>query len=288
MKRAYVDEPIQDAEIVSAELPEYIVGIDMSVRSPAVCIYHCAKHTFHIYAWDKKRAGTMVLHNGHTTLNICVFPERVDMDVDGDAAGNRSRDTSLMPDVERRSRRNRAVVRRVIQAAVEHAHVPAWGEERLVHVVMEGYAYSKHSSSTSVLCELGGCLREQIWTHTHWRMYEWTPSHVKKAFTGRGNANKADMCHRMNQVWQTMCFDDVTNPWNDMVDAYAVVMTHLKTIETAAVPLMTPVVMKSSSSLTMTTTKKKTKKKKKSSSSSSSPPKAIMKKKGVEMPPSFL
>ena len=60
-------------------------------------------------------------------------------------------------------------------------------------VAIEGYAFSKGSHrATSDLHELGGQIKQDLY-HNHHKFRIYAPTTVKKAWTGSGNADKAQM-----------------------------------------------------------------------------------------------
>jgi Holliday junction resolvasome RuvABC endonuclease subunit len=100
-----------------------------------------------------------------------------------------------------------------------------------IHIAIEGYSYNSVSSSTSLLCELGGILRYQLYTHGyHYR--EIPPTSNKQIFTGSGTATKLYMYDTWKNRFHLPDLFDVfqkkkncckLNPLEDCVDAYALV-----------------------------------------------------------------
>lgn len=71
-------------------------------------------------------------------------------------------------------------------------------------VAMEGYAFSRVSLAASDLHELGGLIKQWLFLHgIPFRIYP--PTVIKKAFTGRGGADKADMKIAALQVYELNC-----------------------------------------------------------------------------------
>jgi hypothetical protein len=104
-----------------------------------------------------------------------------------------------------------------------------------VRVNIEGYAFGlAHSAGASRLYELGGIVRQMLFTHD-FPYVEIPPSRVKKLFCGRGNADKRDMYLEFRDrgfpnLIQTMKFKKITNnnnvpcPVQDIVDSVALAL----------------------------------------------------------------
>lgn len=103
-------------------------------------------------------------------------------------------------------------------------------------VGIEGYAFNAQGCSMTRLSELGGICKHTLFRHG-FTYCEYPPTHVKKMFTGKGNANKLEMCqfYHKQDAKRPSLFDMlnlrlsakqmVPHPIEDLVDAFGLVVT---------------------------------------------------------------
>lgn len=103
-------------------------------------------------------------------------------------------------------------------------------------VGIEGYAFNAQGCSMTRLSELGGICKHSLFRHG-FAFVEYPPTHVKKMFCGKGNANKLEMCqwYHDKSAQRPSLFNllglrlspknKVPHPIEDLVDAFAVVVT---------------------------------------------------------------
>jgi len=116
-----------------------------------------------------------------------------------------------------------------------------------LHVGIEHYAYSAGDSrGASVLYELGGMIRHEVWSRPNLQQCrEMAPTQVKRVFSGMGGASKELMHEAFGQLFDVSAHDEDRtlntsmqlrellscridqHPWEDMVDAFAVLCTNV-------------------------------------------------------------
>lgn len=98
-------------------------------------------------------------------------------------------------------------------------------EYPVVEIVFESVQFSKFALSTLVYGRLLGIL--QLFAHTGGiPTYTYTPSEIKKYFTGMGNSKKDEMCARAHELgWKGGKYG--TALYSDEADAIGVIFTHM-------------------------------------------------------------
>jgi Holliday junction resolvasome RuvABC endonuclease subunit len=171
-------------------MTQTIVGIDMSFRSPAICVLDAKKKMLWTYfirqrQRNKEHNGQILIENrdscfyGWTYVSVC-------LDASTQASGQQH---SLA-----RMQQFRSLLPRIVAIICSH------GSARETLVAIEHYAFNannrgmnaKASSSQSLLMELGGCLRFMICCYG-FKILELSPSTIKKTFSGSGRATKEEM-----------------------------------------------------------------------------------------------
>lgn len=204
-----------------------VAGIDMSLNNPGVCILKKSLRHIHFYFVRNRLKDTTafepILNPDSIFDNWMIFYHCLEHD---------SSNSSLSPQDEKQTANSRAseYSARIKQlVAVLHVHRPDV-------VAIENYSFHASGSSASKLYELGGCLRMFL-NAFHYPMVEYSPTQVKKQFTGRGNATKSDMyrvytdTYKMPDMYPTFSLrsdQSVPHPIEDLVDSFAVVMTHVQ------------------------------------------------------------
>lgn len=186
----------------------WILGLDVSLRSPGFCLWHTETRATHWIVFQQKKAQL---------LGVQHFPEEQQMEVKAALPLEKFACIETLVDT---------------LTAVVHTYQP-------VRVHIEGYAYgvtgSGTSSSQSTLCELGGCLR-LVLHRAHIPVYEFSPQTVKKQFTGSGRAQKMDMVsvwrqkHKREHTPLDLGLDCQAHqsPLHDAIDAFALTQLSLK------------------------------------------------------------
>ena len=168
-----------------------IIGIDMSSRSPALCVLDYDKKMLYTYFFrqrirQKERSAQILVtdpdsyFSSWTYVSVCLEFTEHEPDL-----GSLARMTHF-----------RLLLTKIM--AVIRTHTV--GATHSVTVAIEHYAYNannrgqsaKASSSQSLLMELGGCLRFMLNCYGY-QVLELSPSTIKKTFSGTGRATKEDM-----------------------------------------------------------------------------------------------
>lgn len=195
-----------------------IVGVDLSVSSPALCIIRTDSKTSgrDITWWvrpGRKRDIPVQWKQGDDTFHIGFLLSWSDEKQEDE------------PSIAYHDRIALALVDRV----PEHAD---W-------IGIETYLYSaQQTNCISILIEIGTLFRYHLWKKGL-TPHELAVPTIKKAFTGSGRADKSDMekafriQHHLPDLYQAMYYTRSTNPQTvkhpieDMVDSYAICYTHL-------------------------------------------------------------
>jgi Holliday junction resolvasome RuvABC endonuclease subunit len=195
------------AAATAAAASGWILGLDVSLRSPGICLWHTDTHATHWIVFQQKKAQLLGLQR---------FPEDQQIQV-----------KPALPSEKF------ACIDTLVQTVES---IVRYYEPLRVHI--EGYAYgvtgSGTSSSQSTLCELGGCLRLML-HRLRIPVYEFSPQTVKKQFTGSGRAQKIDMVQTWRQTHQhaQTPFDlgldcqPHQSPLHDAIDAFALTQLSL-------------------------------------------------------------
>lgn len=186
----------------------YILGLDLSLRSPGICIRDESTQETHwtLFAQRKHQTPGKYTWGNHS---LFLHP--------------------LLP----------ADKYQCIHTIVNTLdHVVQMYHPREAYI--EGYAYgitgSGQSSSQSTLCELGGCVR--LLLHKAGVPFvEYAPQSIKRLFAGKGGATKEDMVGTWRETYRpSIVPQDLSlhcaphqSPLHDAIDAYA--LTHVASLE---------------------------------------------------------
>jgi len=194
-----------------------LVGIDMSLSSPAVAIRWEDQTTWHVMGFCQRKCdepfADLALHE-KLRVTLSYYP----LNEENRWAKSHTIVTTILD-----------YIRRVQQTRAEPSQV---------HIFIENYALGMtNSSAVSKLCELGGILRYFIWS-ANWTFSELSPSTAKKHFAGYGKADKSDMLkaystkHGFPDMSVALKVKPHQHPLEDMVDAIAMLYTgvHLETM----------------------------------------------------------
>ena len=189
------------------------VGLDMSLRSPGMCVYDAEQKSMHLYGWKQRKKDNKFqpYHVESCTIEKPFTVSKFFVD--------------LFPQI--REDRWDAIVDIVghIESVLEKLPV------NKLRVAIEGYAHNmKQSSSMSVLSELGGALRYMLQRkNIYWE--EVSPKTGKKDFGGTGNATKEDMIRKYIDYGFYCDFLDCSmtqHPNEDMVDSVGICTSIIK------------------------------------------------------------
>lgn len=213
-----------------------IIGIDMSLSNPGLCVMDPTLRTIHLYCFRNRKKETVATSYldqpgspfHHWLVEVTILEDPVNHE-----NGKRRFDFSLFR-FERYENRIQALMAVI-------------GDNRKKNklVGIEGYSFkSKATQAETALKELGGCLRRSL-CHFQHEIMELPPSTVKKIFSGVGKSDKNEMyrCYRetyrlpdlfkcMNiaasdQVYLDDPEKNIPHPIEDMVDALAVALSLL-------------------------------------------------------------
>lgn len=186
------------------------VGIDMSLSSPA------------LYAWNS---------TGNTYHILCFQQRKTDLEINNELVGRSTFLTRTSYPLEEEHRWAKVVY--IVGEIMKWLDIIRGNEP--VRAFIENYAFGMgggafgQSSSVSKLCELGGCLRYELWKRK-WEFTELAITSVKKRFAADGRAEKHEMC----ATFQALGFPDLSpilqceyhqHPLEDVVDACAILTT---------------------------------------------------------------
>jgi hypothetical protein len=215
--------------------PSHVVGIDPSLRCPALCRLDTAENLATICWWPTRKREARV-------------PELQRLPV---VAGGRwtvlLRRMPAMPDDDSHCMGRARDVSRALAALLDE---PDGASPENTRVATEGYAFgagsgkSRGAGHSHRLAELGGVIRQSLFL----RGYAWSehpPTSIKKHFSGRGGADKEAMLgafldrHKMPDVSTRFGFVDnapFDHPVEDVVDAFAAAVLELDRATGASQP----------------------------------------------------
>lgn len=189
------------------------VGIDLSLKSTGMTVYHVSKKMFIVYYYPKRK-------NDDNMHNRC-------FDIEWKGATNLLLQSfgSKLKECETLCEQYHTIVNDIISKLKQFKNTGSNMKIRL-----EGYAYGMHSSSSSKLIELGGILKYELFLNN--MPYESIPpTVVKKIFTGHGTSKKHDMYNTFVQcgfpkllhIFNLTHCKNIPNPIEDIVDSCAIV-----------------------------------------------------------------
>lgn len=178
------------------------VGIDMSLTSPAVALQR---------EYQKEDEYDI----------LCFQQRKSDMRLVNEPIHKTRLTRELIPEPFKRMQgRMRYITDKVTRWIAERVSL-----EDVLHLYIEGYAYSMQSSSMWKLFELGGILRARF-DELDWDTHAVSPPSVKKFFTGSGKAKKDDMRQSYAASYplmhQELQIKPHQSPQEDIIDAFAI------------------------------------------------------------------
>jgi Holliday junction resolvasome RuvABC endonuclease subunit len=181
-----------------------ILGIDLSLTSPGLVVQSENEYTAYFYAC-RKRDNSLASKSFAFDGGVFHLKKLQDQEQTDNLFG-----------------RYDVIVRDILRIVETHD---------VKHVVIEGYAFSAQSSSTSKLFELGGIVRYSLW-RKNITFEDIAPTRVKKMFTGCGKADKLEMWKTFHKIYKFPDLrtifkvhncKDVAHPVQDIVDAVALI-----------------------------------------------------------------
>lgn len=198
-----------------------VMGLDISYRSPGICILDTSLHRIFFYYFEhRKRQSIEIFESEVFDFNLpqqvlqgCVI-EYIPM---------------IRPDINDRYVMCDHICRAVVDIAMYHD---------VDCVILEGYAYRQRSISAYILYELTGHLKCMLHA-AGYSTYTVPPTAIKKTFTGGGKAEKIDMFNsfmsqlggpdlRVHLNAQSKKPNIVQHPVQDMVDSLAAIYWYIK------------------------------------------------------------
>jgi Holliday junction resolvasome RuvABC endonuclease subunit len=89
------------------------------------------------------------------------------------------------------------------------------------NLAVEGYSYGSKSNRLFDIGENGGLLKHKLWKNSiYFKIF--TPSEVKKHFSGKGNSNKEKMSNALYEKENIKLHEDSESPVSDIIDSYAI------------------------------------------------------------------
>jgi Holliday junction resolvasome RuvABC endonuclease subunit len=174
-KKTEVKRSIYRLSVTELEKYPCLIGLDMSLNSPGLCLYNQkTKHLqFYFIPQLKREVGLE-----HKDASITITPLL-----------SRMLDKNEFTSREERFELITSMLLKAIKSTCS-----TWGYvEKDCFIAIEGYSLkSKSSSSASALFELGGIIRNKIYNQGY-TYKEISPTASKMVFTGQGSATKALM-----------------------------------------------------------------------------------------------
>jgi len=176
------------------------VGIDLSLRSPGLCVIHNDQINLYYWPQRKRYKSSLVSSLGSGVVTVRRF--------------------DMLP--EERYARMARIAKDILSVLQQQQQ-----QQRQIEIIIEGYAFGHfgNSASTSKLAEMCGHLKTQLRAAG----YTWSevyPTSAKKSFCRDGNASKSDMVNEwyrrigVNLSEILHCRPD-QSPYHDMIDAFA-------------------------------------------------------------------
>jgi Holliday junction resolvasome RuvABC endonuclease subunit len=190
----------------------YLVGLDISLRSPGWVVIDEVKKVIHLFGLRQRVSDPLgmfcgLCKEGYTFKFTLLFHPSFHLSSDTVA--------------------NRTTIYQYISMAIMSSLVLAMPEHKVrpVHVLIENYVYGAvGSQAIHLLCELGGLIRTHI--HATFPQAVWVEKmavSIKKSFTGSGRAKKKDMINEYHRRGYPE-LPSSSHPWEDMVDALAMAL----------------------------------------------------------------
>lgn len=210
---------LDDLEVKLKTLSHPIAGVDLSLSNPGLAILDPTDHTIRLYFFRNRK-----LEVAHARSAVSDGPFRGwTVETHCWEVVTPATDTSC----ERFARYGPIIDQLISQigstdvCGIEHYSLGSSGPQ---------------SSSQSMLFELGGCFRYELFQKVR-QLSELAPTMVKKMFTDNGHATKDDMYKAYKDIYRLPClmqmlglhreYEHVPNPVNDLVDALAVAICTL-------------------------------------------------------------
>ncbi len=148
----------------------YIVGLDLSLRSPGFAVYNLESDQWDLYGFKQNQKSVEGL-SGSDKCNLCLLP--------------------LIP-----SKCEDTVVYNHILYYLK-LHILDRLKDQSVLFIIEGYAFSKQHNAGYKLQELGGVIKSAIF-NGGFQQRVLPPTYWKKLLTGKGNCTKLEVFQHLH------------------------------------------------------------------------------------------
>lgn len=184
------------------------IGLDLSINSSGICIEHNGKYQWLLIVAAEKPDKMSRKLSELNDVTVITYERTGDNLKDGARVG-----------------------RIIVEAIKELQRIK---KDNDLTVVKEDYAYSAQWNTLVQLVEHSSMVVYSIETELGVAVHKIAPKHIKKMFTGNGNASKTDMHNAFCREDLKGSFHNFCKQWNkaqshtnDLIDSYAL----LKTIE---------------------------------------------------------
>ena len=180
------------------------IGLDISIHSTGICCEKDDKRMFILVVSSEKRDKILKKMANLNDVIILNFERSGDNLTDGKRAGHCA-----------------------AQAIKELQRI--WKDNKLA-VLKEDFAYAAQWNTLTQLVEYTSLFVDSFQTELGVTVHSYAPKHIKKLFTGNGNADKTKMHleflnRNLNGDFSNFCKQyDIAKPHtNDLIDAFAIV-----------------------------------------------------------------
>ena len=182
------------------------VGIDHSINSTGVCIEHNGNYQWLLVVAAEKPDKMSRKLSELNDVTVITYERTGDNFVDGQRVG------------------------KIISESIKELQ-RIWKDYEIA-VIKEDYAYSAQWNTLIQLVEHSSFCIYNIEQELKCTIHKIAPKHIKKSFTGNGNASKSDMHNAFCREDLKGPFHNFCKQWNkaqshcnDMIDAYAITKT---------------------------------------------------------------
>lgn len=163
---------------------DYVVSIDCSINSPAVCVYDMENDFYHLYSYTDKIPKNSVIK--FTKENCSIFIER------------KIKEEDYTDDFTN-------TTNKILKFIGRHT-------TKEFVIVLEGYSYGSKGRSIFDIAELGGILKYRLKeTFKNAHLFIVTPSEWKKEVVKHGNADKEKIANYLIEN---------DNTWSSVLDHF--------------------------------------------------------------------
>ena len=190
------------------EDPQYVVGIDLSLVSPAIAVYCSSLKTWHLYCFAQRICEKGAVLRPSTEVIMTVLPPIPGSQTASDCT---------------RYEHIRYHIHQVIALLAPR-----------VTVYVEGYAYSRQNNATYKLQELGGIIKYDLFKLLGRDCETIPPSKWKKGCSGHGKLSKLEMVDLVQgrgptidlfKLFRRERTQNIPCPLQDIADAVGIVLS---------------------------------------------------------------